>query len=210
VIEILTGSYRVIDPTFGQRPSAIELDLGCGKGRFCLELARRYPERLILGSDVMLGRLRRVDRKATRRGLANLVLLRADSLDLVSYLLPPQCVDRIHLLCPDPWPKSRHRSRRLVTTDFVARLARVLKPGGALHMSTDYLPYFEDWRGILGAFPAFREEPDAMADVVDLQTDFEIQWRGEGREVPHLAFRFRPVAALDSGSGPAVADTVCR
>jgi tRNA (guanine-N7-)-methyltransferase len=192
VIEILTGVYRTIDPTFGREPSAIELDRGCGKGRFCLELARRYPDRLILGSDVMLGRLRRVDRKATRRGLTNLVLLRADSLDLASYLLPQAAVDRVHLLCPDPWPKNRHRIRRLVTTDFLARIARILKPGGALHLATDFLPYFEDWRRMLAAYPAFREDASATADVADIQTDFEIQWRSAGRDVPHLAFRFQP------------------
>ncbi len=192
MIEILTGCYRVIDPAFGRQPAAIELDMGCGKGGFCLSLAQRYPERLILGSDVMLGRLRRVDRKAARQGLTNLVLLRADSLDLASYLLPPACLDRVHLLCPDPWPKSRHRTRRLVTTDFVARLARILRPGGALHLSTDFLPYFEDWRRILALYPAFREDLAVVADVADLQSDFEIQWRAEGRDVPHLAFRYLP------------------
>jgi tRNA (guanine-N7-)-methyltransferase len=192
VIEILTGTYQVIDPTFGRGPVAVELDMGCGKGRFCLELAQRHPERLVLGSDVMLGRLRRVERKAIRRGLDNLVLLRADSLDLASYLLPPGSVDRVHLLCPDPWPKSRHRTRRLVTTDFVARIARILRPGGVLHMSTDFLPYFEDWRRILAAYRTFREDASCMADVADIQTDFEIQWRSAGRDVPHLAFRFQP------------------
>jgi len=194
VIHILTGTYQVIDPSFGRQPSAVELDMGCGKGRFCLELARRYPERLVLGSDVMLGRLRRVDRKADRRGLANLVLLRADNLDLASYLLPQASVDRVHLLCPDPWPKSRHRVRRLVTTDFIARLVRILKPGGSLHMSTDFAPYFEDWRRIVAAYPALCEDPSAMVDVADIQTDFEIQWRRSGRDVPHLAFRLAETA----------------
>jgi len=195
VIEILTGTYQTVDPRFGRTPSAIELDMGCGKGRMVLELARRYPERLILGSDVMMGRLRRIDRKLTNRRLDNLVLLRADNLDLASYLLPHACVDRLHLLCPDPWPKSRHRIKRLVTTDFVGRVARILKPGGVLHMSTDHLPYFEDWRRILAHYPAFREDASAIADIADIQTDFEIQWRGEGKDVPHLAFRYEPGAA---------------
>ena len=194
MIHILTGTYQVIDPRFGQTPAAIELDLGCGKGRFTLELARRYPDRLILGSDVMLGRLRRLDRKAAHRALTNLVLLRAESHELAAYLLPPACLERVHLLCPDPWPKNRHRIKRLVTTDFIGRVSRVLKPGGVLHLSTDHLPYFEDWRRILAAYPAFRAEAAAIADIADVQTDFEIQWRAAGKAVPHLAFRYAPAA----------------
>lgn len=194
MIHILTGTYQVFSPARGWTASAIELDMGCGKGRLTLELARRYPDRLVLGSDVMLGRLRRIDRKATRAGLENLVLLRADNLDLASYLLPHACIDRIHLLCPDPWPKERHRIKRLVTTDFVGRLARLLKPGGVLHLSTDHLPYLADWRRILAVYPSFREEPQAVADIADIQTEFEVQWRAAGKDVPHLAFRFEPAA----------------
>lgn len=192
MIEILTGTYQVIDPTRGRASAAIELDMGCGKGRLALELARRYPDRVVLASDVMLGRLRRIDRKATNRGLTNLALLRADNLDLASYLLPHACIDRIHLLCPDPWPKERHRIKRLVTTDFVGRLERLLKPGGVLHMSTDHLPYLADWRRILAVYPSFREDASAIADIADIQTEFEVQWRAAGKDVPHLAFRLEP------------------
>ena len=192
MIEILTGTYQVIDPTRGRASAAIELDMGCGKGRLALELARRYPDRVVLASDVMLGRLRRIDRKATNRGLTNLALLRADNLDLASYLLPHACIDRIHLLCPDPWPKERHRIKRLVTTDFVGRLERLLKPGGVLHMSTDHLPYLADWRRILAVYPSFREDASAIADIADIQTEFEVQWRAAGKDVPHLAFRLCP------------------
>ena len=77
---------------FAHPERRLEVDLGCGKGLLSLELARRYPDRLILGSDVMLGRLRRIERKRDRRGLENLVLLRADNLDLASYLLPHDCI----------------------------------------------------------------------------------------------------------------------
>ena len=192
MIEILTGTYQVIDPTRGRAPSALELDMGCGKGRLALELARRYPDRVVLASDVMLGRLRRIDRKATNRGLTNLALLRADNLDLASYLLPHACIDRIHLLCPDPWPKERHRIKRLVTTDFVGRLVRLLKPGGVLHMSTDHVPYLADWRRILALYPCLREAAAAIADIADIQTEFEVQWRAAGKDVPHLAFRLEP------------------
>ena len=126
MIHFLTNTYQVIDPLFDRYPRSIELDMGCGKGRFTLELAARYPERLILGADIMAGRLRRVAKKADRRHLENLELLRTLNLDLMAFLLPPACIDRVHLLCPDPWPKDKHRNKRLVTAYFLAKVADTL------------------------------------------------------------------------------------
>ncbi len=79
-----------------------------------------------------------------------------------------------------------------MTTDFVGRLERLLKPGGVLHMSTDHLPYLADWRRILAVYPSFREDASAIADIADIQTEFEVQWRAAGKDVPHLAFRLCP------------------
>jgi len=192
MIEILTGTYGTLDLGPAVPGRMVELDLGCGKGRFTLELARRWPERLVIGSDIMLGRLRRLSRKAERLEFANLRLLRIGSLELGAYLLPPQSIDRIHLLCPDPWPKERHRLKRLVTTDFISRLPRVLKPGGILHMSTDHLPYLDDWKRIVPLIPGMHADSSVTLDVADIQTDFEIRWKAVGKDVPHLSYRFDP------------------
>ncbi|MBR6075494.1 MAG: methyltransferase domain-containing protein, partial [Victivallales bacterium] len=98
MITVLTNTWAPVE--LPESESGItELDMGCGKGKFTLALARRYPERLILGNDVMMGRLRRLDRKVERGGLVNMRLLRAASLELVAFQLPPRCIDRIHLLC---------------------------------------------------------------------------------------------------------------
>jgi tRNA (guanine-N7-)-methyltransferase len=196
MIHILTGTYQVIEPLFDHDvPAAVELDLGCGKGRFTLDLAERFPQALVLGSDVMLGRLRKVQRKVERRNLTNVELLRANSRDLIGYTLPPACIDRIHLLCPDPWPKDKHRAKRLVTTDFLARMSRVLKPDGVLHLATDHGPYFDDWKRMIDELECYREDPAAIDDVRDIQTDFEIQWRRQGKHVPHLGYRLAGCAS---------------
>ena len=188
MLHVLTGTYHVVDPRYGRESGPIELDLGCGKGRFLLQLAERYPDRLVLGSDIMLGRLRRLARKVQRRGLNNVELLRAHNLELVGYQLPDSCIRRAHLLCPDPWPKARHRGKRLLTTDFLTRLARVLEPGGVFHMATDHAPYLEVLRNLLAALPFYRCSEQACEDVQDLKTDFELLWEAEGRTVPHLCF----------------------
>ena len=187
MIDILTNDYR--QPDFPQKYSFVELDMGCGRGKFTLELAKRFPERLILASDVMLGRLRKLELKVEKRHLENIMLLRAESGQLAEFQLPPACIDRLHILCPDPWPKEKGKGRRTVCTAFLCSLRRILKPGAILHLSTDNAPYFEDWRKMLAALPFFIPAPDAIDDIADLKTDFELQWLAEGTPVRHLAFR---------------------
>ena len=188
MITMLTNTWAQFE--LPQSESGItELDMGCGKGKFTLALARRYPERLVLGNDVMLGRLRRLDRKVERGGLTNMRLLRASSLEMIAFQLPPQCIDRIHLLCPDPWPKDKHEIKRLVCSDFLCRLRRVLKPGGILHMSTDHVPYFDAWLRFIGQLSWFERADGASDDVADIKTDFEELWLSQGKTVQHVNWR---------------------
>lgn len=189
MLHLLSGKYEVLDPWFGRPRSLVEFDMGCGFGRYTLALARRFPERLVLGSDLHPGRLRKIVRRAEREGLGNVEFLYGNNQALVGYLLPDACVHRLHLLCPDPWPKARHRARRLVTSDFLTRVARILAPGGVLHMATDHGPYLETLQAVADGLPFFRAEPDAIADIRDLKTDFERIWNHLGKEVPHLAYR---------------------
>lgn len=167
----------------------VELDMGCGKGLYTLALGERYPERTVLASDVMHGRLRRLNNKVEKRHLTNVHLLRASSLELISFQLEPQSVDRIHLLCPDPWPKEHHRVKRLVTHDFLCRLPRVLKVGGVLHMSTDHAPYFMEWLKMMEDITLFEPAPNGASDMEDVKTDFELQWNAQGIPVQHACWR---------------------
>ncbi len=190
MINILTNTYHTYQ--IPESPSGIvELDMGCGKGRFTLALAERYRDRCILGNDLMLGRLRRLQKKVVSRKLDNVELLRASSLELAAFQLPIRSIDRIHLLCPDPWPKDKHEIKRLVCSDFLCRLRRILKVGGILHMATDHAPYFESWLRLIGKMSWFERTDGASDDVADIQTDFEQLWLSEGKVVQHVNFRMK-------------------
>ncbi|MEA4862870.1 MAG: methyltransferase domain-containing protein [Victivallaceae bacterium] len=192
-IRILTASYGIIDIAAlrGER-GAVELDLGCGRGNYAIKLAQRFPDRLVIAADVMIGRLRKLVRRREWLKLDNLDIMRVEAQLMVSRFLPDRCIDRLHLLCPDPWPKERHRSHRLMTDDFTTQLHRILKPGGILHFSSDDIPYRDSVEKILTNCGLFEPVPEAIADVADLKTDFETLWLGLGKDVKHYSFRTLP------------------
>lgn len=157
-----------------ERP--FEIDLGCGKGRFLLARARKFPETNFLGIDRQLGRIRRIDSKAVRAGLTNLRVLRADGYYTVTYLVPPQSVDTYYIFYPDPWPKGKHHHNRIFNEPFMDAIARTLKPGGKLHASTDYLPYFAEIYKLLKADTRF-EETETFVPAEDEVSDFELMFK---------------------------------
>ncbi len=151
----------------------LEVDMGCGKGRFLLARARRFPETNFLGVDRLLGRIRKIDRKAGHAGLDNLRLLRADGYYTATYLIPAATVSAYYIFFPDPWPKVRHHRHRLFNEAFMRALARTLRPGGGVHVATDHLPYFDEIRAIFAEDPRFEPLPP-WAPEPEERTDFEL------------------------------------
>lgn len=88
-MQILTNTFFIFPLPLCSPEQYVELDMGCGKGGFTLALAQRYQEHLVLASDVMMGRLKLLEKKKQRRKLDNLELLRASNLALASFQLPP-------------------------------------------------------------------------------------------------------------------------
>ena len=150
----------------------VEVDLGCGKGRFLLARARRFPHTNFLGIDRMLRRIRKVDNKARRAGLKNIRLLRMEGYYAVSYLMAPCSITAYYVFFPDPWPKKRHHEHRLFNAAFIRALHRTLVGGGRLHVATDHLPYFDELHAALLASGLFGEIDPFVPDEQE-QTDFE-------------------------------------
>lgn len=172
-----------------RRERPLEIDLGCGDGSFLMDMAARYPERDFLGVERLLGRVRKVCRKLTRRGLENARVLRLESRYVVEWLLPEAQVSRLHLLCPDPWPKVRHHRRRLVQLEFLEAVRRALEPGGEFLFMTDHREYFEWVEDKVADFGGFERLEWTEESFFYPKTDFQELWESEGKSMWRLRCR---------------------
>jgi len=165
----------------------IELDIGCGDGSFLMRMGEHFPDRNFIGVERLLGRVRKVSRKSVRFGLENVRILRIDTKFGVKRLLPLEGAARIHFLCPDPWPKKKHASRRqMCQLDFLRDLHSLLAPGGELLFKTDSPEYFEEAVEVQTDCDFFREEEWTDESFYYPQTDFEEQWLAEGRTMHRM------------------------
>ncbi|MBX7210637.1 MAG: tRNA (guanosine(46)-N7)-methyltransferase TrmB [Verrucomicrobiaceae bacterium] len=168
----------------------LEIDLGSGDGTFLVEMARQHPGRDFLGIERMSGRVEKTARRIRRAALPNVKILQLESAYSVGWLLPSAGVSRLHLLCPDPWPKKRHHKNRLVNNaEFLGGLERILVPGGEFLLKTDHPEYFSDAQASLASRLVFRSLEWPEDAFCYPQTDFEKHWLALGLTIHRARWR---------------------
>jgi len=124
------------------KPDADEiwLEIGFGGGEHMAGQAARRPGLLILGVEPFLNGVASALRHVDEQALTNVRVRQGDAREVLAQLAPAS-LDRIFILFPDPWPKTRHHKRRLVQDESIASFAAALKPGGRLRFVTDWKAY---------------------------------------------------------------------
>ena len=137
------NEYQAFDNTFDNfseevkfKDGPYELELGCGRGEFVLELALRHPKSKFIGMDIKSDRMWFGAKQATKRKAANLVYVRAHAKDL-KQIFKPQSLGGIWLTFPDPYPKKRQAKHRLTHPFFMEIYADLLAKDGWLRLKTD-------------------------------------------------------------------------
>ena len=180
-----------LDAMFG-RAAPRTAEIGFGNGENLLALAAAHPERDYLGIEVHRPGVGRVLLGLEERALTNVRLLCHDAVEVLERHLPEDCLDEILVLFPDPWPKKRHHKRRLIQAPFVTLLAGRLKPGGRVHLATDWAPYAEQMLVVLGAEARLRNLAPQGGFVTRPEeraaTRFERRGERLGHQVWDLAF----------------------
>ena len=169
----------------------LEVEVGCGRGRFLVARAKAHPECDFLGIERMLGRVRLFDGKCRRGGVANAHVLRLEALYTFHYLLPAHRARRVYVFFPDPWPKRKHHSHRLFGPLFLNALWKRLEIGGRVEFATDHREYYETVLGCFAADPRFRSV-DPMPRPPEVWTEFETLFRSKGQQVHSAAWESLP------------------
>ena len=129
-----------LDQVFGRQAPKI-LEIGFGMGESTAIIAQSHPENDYLGIEVHTPGVGSLLNQIEQHGLTNLRIIQYDAVAVLQHMLPAACLDGVHIFFPDPWPKARHHKRRLIQPAFVARLCNHLKPGGYIHVATDWEEY---------------------------------------------------------------------
>jgi tRNA (guanine-N7-)-methyltransferase len=116
------------------------LDIGFGGGESMVVQARDQSRTGFIGVEPFVNGMVKALAAIESGGLRNIRLHFDDAVNLITWL-PDASLTRIDLIHPDPWPKRRHWKRRFIQDEMVARLARILRPGGEFRFVTDIADY---------------------------------------------------------------------
>lgn len=137
---------------FGRGATKI-LEIGFGMGDSTAAIAVAHPENDYLALEVHTPGVGNLLKLMDAQQIVNIRIIRHDAVEVLRDMLAEQSLDGVHIFFPDPWHKARHNKRRLIQAPFVAQLVQKLKPGGYLHVATDWQDYAEQILAVLGAQP---------------------------------------------------------
>jgi tRNA (guanine-N7-)-methyltransferase len=179
-----------LDRLFG-RPAPKILEIGFGMGETTAAIAQQHPENDYLGIEVHTPGVGSLLARIAELRLANVRVIQHDAVEVLQAMIAPAALDGAHIFFPDPWPKKRHRKRRLIQAPFVALLASRMKPGAILHACTDWENYAQQMLEVLSADPALRNTASGYSARPDTrpQTKFERRGLDLGHRVWDLVFR---------------------
>ncbi|MEW8029824.1 MAG: tRNA (guanosine(46)-N7)-methyltransferase TrmB [Candidatus Thiodiazotropha sp.] len=138
---MLEGQHPLdLSALFG-REAPVTLEIGFGNGEALAQIAARHPDQDFLGVEVHIPGVGHLMLKLAEQASDNVRILQTDAMELLRHHLAEATLDRVQLYFPDPWHKRRHHKRRIVQQEFADLTHRALKPGGVIHMATDWEDY---------------------------------------------------------------------
>lgn len=133
----------------------LHVDMGCGPGRFVLNLAKRDPDWNVVGLEIRQPLVDRANLWRQEQGLSNAYFVFTNATLHLGTLFAPGTIQRLTIQFPDPWFKKRHHKRRLIQPHVVPTLASCLKPGALVFVQSDVAEVAQEIAQLLGSHPAF-------------------------------------------------------
>ena len=180
-------SRQILDiPAIFPTSQKVVMEIGFGMGEATALIARDFPETGFFAVDVHRPGVGKLFSLIQEHQLKNLRVIQGDAHLVMHDMFADSSLDGVHLFFPDPWPKKRHNKRRIVNENFLQQVASKLKPGGFIHLATDWVPYAEWIDEVFAASTLFTGGRVARPDWRPL-TRFE----GQGITKDHQVNDFR-------------------
>lgn len=169
----------------------IHIEIGMGKGKFILALARQNPQINYIGIEKYSSVLLRGLQKMEEEPLGNIRFVRMDAENICD-MFDRDEVARIYLNFSDPWPKDRHAKRRLTSRQFLSLYQNILKRDGVIEFKTDNVNLFDfsleevkeaGWR--LVAFTRDLHHDETM-NQGNIMTEYEERFSAKGNPIHKL------------------------
>jgi tRNA (guanine-N7-)-methyltransferase len=129
---------------FADQVEEVWLEIGFGAGEHLAWQAEHNPHAGIIGAEPYVNGVVAALSAIEARGLQGRIRLHAEDVHPLLGWLPPASLSRAFMLFPDPWPKKRHRARRLFAPPLLGIMARLLRPGAEFRFASDIADYAED------------------------------------------------------------------
>jgi tRNA (guanine-N7-)-methyltransferase len=179
-----------LESAFGRSAPKI-LEIGFGMGEPTAKIALAHPQNDYLALEVHPPGVGNLLKQIDEKGIKNIRIIQHDAVEVVRDMVNEATLDGVHIFFPDPWHKARHNKRRLIQAPFIAKLVQKIKPGGYIHVATDWQDYAEQVLAVLSAEPLLQNTAADYAEKPAYRplTKFEQRGLNLGHGVWDLVFR---------------------
>lgn len=202
-VKDLKNVFSINDPDFRKSfdeyfdtSKYFTIEIGCGNGEYCVELAGRFPVRNFIGIDVKASRIYHGALQAIKNKLHNVafVISRAEKL---CEIFPQKSLDEIYIPFPDPHIRRANHNRRLISPDFLKIYSQLIVDNGRIHFKTDNKELYEYASRTISEFRCkivfmtsdlYKESSEEF--TTNIKTSFESHYVKQGREIGYICFQF--------------------
>ena len=191
----LKGKWKA---DYFKNDNPITLELGCGRGEYTVELARRFPDRNFIGMDIKGARLWKGAKAALAENLGNVAFVR-NRIDFIETYFMANEVSEIWIPFPDPYPGKEQK--RLVATPFITRYRNLAPEGSLVHLKTDNHELYEYALEQIAEhkYPLLCNSADVYSDLktlgaerfallTEIQTYYEKLFLSQGSKIHYVEF----------------------
>jgi tRNA (guanine-N7-)-methyltransferase len=171
----------------------LALEIGCGMGDFVTRMAQIHPDWNFIAIDYYNKGCLKTCKRIDGLELNNVRVVRDEARSFMERCIPRESLRAVVINCPDPWPKMRHRKRRLVNAEFADFLTQFMMPGADFHFATDFDDYGEDVAGMMPGITGFENAlaPDLYRHMREQYplSKYMLKFMAEGKRIYFIHYR---------------------